>query len=356
MKKKFILFAKYFLAAALCLLLFLVFYARSYDVPSFKKRDTTKYWDLSGGSVIGYTKIAASGIKKMCPIVFLQGGPGGPIFDKNIAVLSELAKEGYDVYLYDQVGCGHSNRLENIDEYSVERHERDLEEIINRIGSEKVILIGQSWGAMLAMQYITNHMDKVDKIILTGPGPVLPIKRELETLNPPDSLDLKSPTFSNRQGNEKANNLRTRFVSFCARNFNLKIAGDKEMDHFASYLNHELNKSTVYDVSKISGPKAGYGYYTHVKTVQSFDRVKDERSKLKNCNIPVLILKGQYDSIKWGYLTEYLDFFKDHKLVIIPNAGHSITSEQPGLYIENIKSFLKNTTQTDTINPLTNKP
>jgi len=331
---------KYLLIITLSIFLWLVLYPRTYDVPQFKKRSTTQYWELSTGSKIGYAKIPATGIKKTYPIIFLQGGPGGPIFDKNIEVLSEFSKDGYDVYLYDQVGCGHSNRLENINEYTVERHKRDLEEIVNVIGSPKVIIIGQSWGAMLAMQYVTDHADKVEKIVLTGPGPILPINKELEKLNPPDSLKLKNSTFSNRQGNEKATNLRTRFVSYCARNFNLKIAGDEEMDDFATYWNYELNKSVVFDTSKIHAPKAGYGYYMHVKTVQSFDKIPDKRQKLKNCNIPLLILKGQYDSIKWGYLTEYLGFFTDHKLVIIPNAGHSITLEQPKLYIENITAFL----------------
>lgn len=346
MKKKLKRFTLLLLIGATCVFLCLVLFPRSYNVPKFKVRNTTQYWSLPTGSTIGYTKINASGIKKTTPVIFLQGGPGGPVFDKNINVLRELSKDGYEVYLYDQVGCGHSNRLENINEYTVERHKRDLEEIIKIIGTEKVILIGQSWGAMLAMQYLGGHRDKIEKLILTGPGPILPIKKELEALKAPDSLGLKSPTYTNRQGNEKANNLRTYFVSYCAQNFNLKVAGNEEMDDFAAYLNHELNKSTVYDPSKLSGPKAGYGYYMHIKTVQSFERVPDERTKLKQCPIPLLILKGQYDSIKWGYLTEYLEFFTNHKLVIIPNAGHSIISEQPDLYIETIRNFLKTDSHT----------
>ncbi|MBK9359012.1 MAG: alpha/beta fold hydrolase [Bacteroidales bacterium] len=59
-----------------------------------------------------------------------SGGPGGPIYDRNIKLLAPLAVNGFDVYLYDQIGCGSSARLENIEEYSVERHRRDLEEIV----------------------------------------------------------------------------------------------------------------------------------------------------------------------------------------------------------------------------------
>ncbi|MBK6345567.1 MAG: alpha/beta fold hydrolase [Bacteroidales bacterium] len=70
-----------------------------------------------------------------------SGRTGRAPYDRNIKLLAPLAVNGFDVYLYDQIGCGSSARLENIEEYSVERHRRDLEEIVKTIGAEKVILI-----------------------------------------------------------------------------------------------------------------------------------------------------------------------------------------------------------------------
>jgi len=77
-----------------------------------------------------------------------------------------------------------------------------------------------------------------------------------------------------------------------------------------------------------------------VKTVQSFDNATDIRSKLKSCRIPALVLRGQCDGKAWGYTTEYLRLFTDHKLVIVPDAGHSIGIEQPAVYINTIMDFL----------------
>ncbi len=59
----------------------------------------------------------------------------------NIKSLTSLNDDGYDVYLYDQIVGGFSNRLENIEEYTAERHKKDLQAIVNIIGTEKVILI-----------------------------------------------------------------------------------------------------------------------------------------------------------------------------------------------------------------------
>ncbi len=340
MKKPLFKFIKYTFLLCVIVLLCAMFYPRTYDVPQFKTRAGTQYWELSIGSKIGYTMVPGKGIKKPYPIIFLQGGPGGPIFDKNIQILSQLSDDGYDIYLYDQLGCGHSSRLKDISGYTVERHKTDLAEIIQSIQAKKVILMGQSWGAMLATQFVTDHQNQVEKIIFTGPGPILPIRHELANLKAPDSLNLKTPFFTNRQGNEKASNIRTKTVDFFAERFSWKLASEKEMDDYGTYLFHELGRSTVYDTSKVSPLKSGYGYYVHLKTVQSFEEVIDKRDQLRNCPIPVLILRGQYDGIKWGFVSEYLELFPNHQLIIIPKAGHSIATEQPLPYIKMIKDFL----------------
>jgi proline iminopeptidase len=319
---------------------YIIFLPHTYDVPALAERKGTQYWDLTTGSRIAYTLLPAKGEKKLIPVIFLQGGPGGPIYDQNIKSLTPLSDAGYDVYLYDQVGCGYSGRLKNIEEYTVGRHVKDLEAIVKLLGIAKVILIGQSWGAMLASEYIANNSNKVEKVIFTGPGYILPRDRSLENIAPPDSLHLKQPQFTNQQGREKVYNYRARVVEYCAKAFDWKMASDKEMDEFETLLDHEMGKSTLCDPSRIDVVEGRSGFYSMVKTVQSFNDVEDIRPKLKDCKIPALIMRGQCDGMKWGYVTEYIKLFTNHKLVIIPDAGHSIAREQPGLYIKNILEFL----------------
>jgi proline iminopeptidase len=57
--------------------------------------------------------------------------------------------------------------------------------------------------------------------------------------------------------------------------------------------------------------------------------------------IPILVLRGQHDNQKWGAAKEYLDLFPNHTLVIVKDAGHSIATEHPDIYINEIRSFLK---------------
>ena len=69
------------------------------------------------GSRIAYTLLPAKGPKKAYPIIYLLGGPGGWVDETVVRMMTPLTAEGYDVYLYDQVGSGWSERLADIREF-----------------------------------------------------------------------------------------------------------------------------------------------------------------------------------------------------------------------------------------------
>ncbi|PLX10479.1 MAG: hypothetical protein C0598_10260 [Marinilabiliales bacterium] len=316
------------------------FIPRSYDVQAFEERKGTEYWELSTGSKIGYYKVESLSENKNSPIIYLHGGPGGMIKDEIIEALQPISAFGHDLYFYDQIGSGHSARLDDIGEYSVSRHKADLKEIIEEINSEKVIIIGHSWGCLLAINYLQDYPEKVERIILEGPGPILPINRQLAGEIPPDSLNLIKPELTNEEGNRRAENLRIKLISKYAFVFNRKLTSDKEVDDYFTYLNGELNKSTYCRANQAKQYKGGSGYYSHIMTVKSFNDVEDKRERLKNIQIPVLILRGQCDNQKWGFAKEYLDLLSNSHLVIIENTGHDLVTGNKDKYYDLIDDFL----------------
>ena len=254
--------------------------------------------------------------------------------------MSPIADSGYNVYLYDQIGSGESGRLKEIDNYTVARHIEDLHEIIKKIGAEKVILIGQSWGAIFAALFVADNPDKIEKIIFTSPGPIYPVRKELANSKVPDSIHLRNPFFTNAMGNKKVNNIRTKTMKWFATRFGMKLASNKEADEFETLLDYELNKSTVCDTSKIPGAEAGGGFYSSIMTYNSLLKIQNPRPKLIEVKIPVLIIKGECDNQKWGFTNEYKEIFENSELSVIPGAGHFISVEQPELYLKVIHRFL----------------
>ncbi len=136
MKRKFLKYIKSAVLLGIAVYLLLIFIPRIYDVPHAQPIQSAKYWELPTGSKIGYFLIPAKGTKKPFPIIYLHGGPGGFISDKNIRTFAPLSEDGYDIFLYDQIGSGQSERLSSITEYTADRHKNDLEEIVKKIGSD----------------------------------------------------------------------------------------------------------------------------------------------------------------------------------------------------------------------------
>lgn len=325
----------------LIVFLYNIFWPRHYNVPSREKESNRTFWQLSTGSTIGYTYISATSKKTQAyPIIYLHGGPGGAISKRVIDDLKPLRNDGFDLYFYNQVGSGSSSRLSDISEYTVQRQIDDLNEIITKINSEKVILIGQSWGSILAAAYLSKHPEKIDKIIFTSPGPIYPINKAEINIPAPDSFRLRAPLYTNKAANESSTNIRIKAITFFATYFGKKIASDKEVDEFADFLDSKAYKSALCDTSVNLANRGSGGFFASIMTYKSMLLLKDFREKIKGIKMPVLILKGQCDNQPWGATNEYLSLFPNHKFVLIPNAGHFINVEQHEIYLREIQKFL----------------
>jgi proline iminopeptidase len=103
-------------------------------------------------------------------LVILHGGPGGDY--RSLLNCKEFADHGYYVVFYDQRGSGLSKR-ERKDSYSIQLMLDDLSAVIAHFRSfseQEVILLGHSWGAMLATAYINQNPAAIDGAILAEPG------------------------------------------------------------------------------------------------------------------------------------------------------------------------------------------
>lgn len=110
-------------------------------------------------------------------IICLHGGPGNCF--RYLMNCKTLADKGYRVVFYDQRGSGLSQRF-SMAEYTisdVKALERayydDLRAIIaaqRRSPVQKVVLLGHSWGAMLASAYAGKYPQEIAGLILAEPG------------------------------------------------------------------------------------------------------------------------------------------------------------------------------------------
>ncbi len=328
------------LVGSLALLSYLL-YPRNYQASTLKKEVIKQFWQLPTGSRIAFLNVPSSTlIKQPYPIVYLHGGPGAAIFPQTVEALAPLSALGFHLLFYDQLGSGLSSRLSDINGYTVRRHVEDLHAIVNQLGTRKVILMGQSWGAVLASAFIATYPHQVHQLILTSPGPMYPINKQAINISAPDSISIKKPNYSNQEALEATTNLRMKFATWLGTHLGFKLLSDSEADAFADVVASKSYLSTLCDTSiKIIG-RTGNGFYSGLMTYQSLQKQEDFRPKLRGLKTPVLVMKGQCDNQPWGATQEYLDLFPNHHFAFIPNAGHAIQIEQPERYLDTICRFL----------------
>ena len=101
-------------------------------------------------------------------VIVLHGGPGGDY--RSLLGLAALAEDGFQVHFYDQRGAGLSERVSDTD-LTLSGLIAELDAIISAFSPDApVILIGHSWGAMLASAYLGTYPERVASAVLIEPG------------------------------------------------------------------------------------------------------------------------------------------------------------------------------------------
>lgn len=127
-------------------------------------------WRLPTGSELAYVRLAPKRVTRPDPVVFLHGGPGVADLAASSAFFGKLAADGYQVYVYDQLGAGRSARLRDPRGYGLMRDVQDLEAIRQAMGAGRLNLIAQDYGAQLATAYLAAHPDRVARTVLSSPA------------------------------------------------------------------------------------------------------------------------------------------------------------------------------------------
>jgi proline iminopeptidase len=130
-------------------------------------------------------RIAIREIGSGVPIVVLAGGPAacGKIYWDSLKKLSKTNR----LIFWDYRSCGQSDRRKP---YSIESDLQDLKTVITELRLQSPILLGHSYGGMLALKYTIKNPEKVRGLILVNtisssevyPESNLKKKRYLESL------------------------------------------------------------------------------------------------------------------------------------------------------------------------------
>ncbi len=266
-------------------------------------------------------------------IVVIHGGPGGDF--TYLKSLQALSNE-YRVVFYDQRGTGLSPR-EDPSEHSIALFLRDLNGIVDAYrGGGQVILIGHSWGGMLATAYIGRHGDKVSHAVIAEPGILNPTSAKVffEKLKESQSFwtILKASPY------------------VVASLFVAREDGHEPRDYVMTKM-LGMGKGKPYQCDGKSLPpgsfvRAGYASFDalmmpYMKHPEQF--TYDLADGVKNYKGHVLLLSSECSFIGYDYQETYHRklFPASTQHVMVPKTGHNMTTLKPGESIAIIRRFLK---------------
>lgn len=105
-----------------------------------------------------YYRVVGEKSTKKAPLILIHGGPGST--HNYFELLDELANEGRQIIMYDQLGCGRSSMPDRPDLWHAKTWIEELMALKKHLGIEDCHLLGQSWGGMLVIAYLCDYQPK----------------------------------------------------------------------------------------------------------------------------------------------------------------------------------------------------
>ena len=99
------------------------------------------------------------------PALFLHGGPGGGGSEE---VRRFFNPDLYRIIIFDQRGCGRSKPHGCLENNTTWHLVSDIENLKEKLGIEKWLVFGGSWGSTLSLAYAQAHPKSVSELVLRG--------------------------------------------------------------------------------------------------------------------------------------------------------------------------------------------
>ena len=272
-------------------------------------------------------------------VLVIHGGPGIPYLEPWTGLASLTSS--YRFQYYDQRGCGQSTHP--IDTFSSNNYYQnmtkldqalglgaqiaDIERIRRILGEEKLILIGHSFGGMVASLYAAEFPEHVQALILISPAETL--------VMPPPSGGL----YTQVRRRLPAAQLPA-YDAYLKRYFDYQNLFSQSEQSLVQ-LNNEFVPFYKQALPQANIPaEAGQGGWVVQAIFMSMGTRSDYRPALKAVNAPVLVLHGSDDTQPEKSSRMYADAFPNAQFKVIDGATHFPFEEQPAVFAKIVGDFL----------------
>ena len=283
---------------------------------------------------VGNAELYSREIGQGTPIIVLHGGPD---FDHTY-LLPELDRlsDSYHLIYYDQRGRGRSAQGVNPEDVTLASDIADIEKVRQYYHLDSVVLLGHSWGTVLALEYALQYPKRVSHMILMNPAPASTDDyKQLRN----DWLEKRAADMERRKAIADSAAYKEAdpdaVVAYYRIHFKPALARAEDYEKLitrmqASFIrqgNAGIIKARAVESRLMSETWASPGY--------------DLLPKLKTVSIPALVIYGDHDFIPAGTSEHITQAIPNARMVTLKDCGHFTYLECPVDVREQIDAFFK---------------
>jgi len=262
------------------------------------------------------------------PLVICHGGPG--ITSDYLTSVAE--KSGRTCVRYDQIGCGHSDRLPDAgaDFWTVELFVRELEDLVRHLGFDgDYAVLGHSWGGMLALELAARAPSGLRSLVIADAyASSATYSRHVTALVhalPPDVREIIERHEAAGTTESPAYQEAVRF--FYGRHVCRRRPVPDELLRTLAALGED---STVYRA--MAGPSE-FAMTGSLRDWQILDR-------LGAIEVPVLLISGRHDEVAPPVVDELYQGLRDASWLLFEESSHMPHLEEPERFLDAVSTFL----------------
>lgn len=281
---------------------------------------------VRGGKI--YVRVNGDLAAACAPVLFIHGGPGSG--HSGFLPTLQLAGERA-VILYDQLDAGLSDRPADPANWTVERFVSEVDAVRAALRLARLHVVGQSWGSTIALEYAARRPAGLKSLTLGSP---LVSTRSWEASTRAQLATLPAPVRATIETHERQGTTDDPAYAAAMEIFYARFLRRHAAPDYISAYKHRhpalASNKLVYQAMWGPGEIAATG------TLKRYDG----EPLLSRIAVPTLVLCGDHDEMTPAALKPLVARIAGARLVVVPDAGHAVASDQPQHYVAAIRNHL----------------
>jgi proline-specific peptidase len=260
------------------------------------------------------------------PLLILHGGPGAASY--YVEPLAERIAAHRPTIVYDQLGCGRSDKPDDMSLWTLDRSVAEVGQVRDALGLERCHLLGQSWGGWLSVDYMCRGREGVAGLVLASTSASLPqfvaeARRLVEGLPEPARTTLI-------ELGDRGEYDRPEYATAVREFYDRHLCRLDPWPEALQRSSEELEGNQVY--LTMNGPTE----FDVIGSLRDWDRTSD----LHRIAVSTLVTCGRYDEITPACSETLRDGIAGARMVVFEHSAHCAHLEEPELYAEVVEGFL----------------